>query len=100
MQPVGVTRTYLGISVYEGAYTYRGMHIVPGWGGSMFEELMPAVFVPEEDWAPRSWGVTTRSTSAPSVSTGSWRPTTATGASRPRATRPVATASTVSTRWG
>ncbi len=57
MQPVGENRTYLGISVYEGAYTYRGMHIVPGWGGSMFEELMPAVFVPEEDWAPRSWGV-------------------------------------------
>ncbi len=57
MQPVGVTRTYLGIPVYEGAYTYRGMHIVPGWGGSMFEELMPAVFVPEETWAPRSWGV-------------------------------------------
>lgn len=57
MQPVGVSRTYLGIEVYEGAYTYRGMHIVPGWGGSMFEELMPAVFVPEEAWAPRSWGV-------------------------------------------
>ncbi len=57
MQPVGVDRTYLGVDVYEGAYTYRGMHIVPGWGGSMFEELMPAVFVPEEKWAPRSWGV-------------------------------------------
>ena len=57
MQPVGETRTYLGIDVYEGAYTYRGMHVVPGWGGSMFEELMPAVFVPEEIWAPRSWGV-------------------------------------------
>jgi hypothetical protein len=57
MQPVGETRTYLGIEVYEGAYTYRGMHIVPGWGGSMFEELMPAVFVPEETWAPRSWGL-------------------------------------------
>ena len=57
MQPVGVTRTYMGIKVYEGAYTYRGMNIVPGWGGSMFEELMPAVFVPEEVWAPRSWGV-------------------------------------------
>ena len=57
MQPVGETRTYLGIDVYEGAYTYRGMHVVPGWGGSMFEELMPAVFVPEEVWAPRSWGV-------------------------------------------
>jgi hypothetical protein len=56
MQPVGVTRNYLGIDVYEGAYTYRGMHIVPGWGGSMFEELMPNVFVPEEEWGPRSWG--------------------------------------------
>ncbi|MFL6130766.1 MAG: glucoamylase family protein [Mycobacteriales bacterium] len=57
MQPVGVTRTYYGIEVYEGAYTYRGMRIVPGWGGSMFEELMPDVFVPEASWAPRSWGV-------------------------------------------
>ncbi len=57
MQPVGETRTYLGLDVYEGAYTYRGMHIVPGWGGSMFEELMPDVFVPESRWAPRSWGV-------------------------------------------
>ncbi|WP_392544670.1 glucoamylase family protein [Oryzobacter telluris] len=57
MQPVGQTRTYLGVEVFEGAYTYRGMHIVPGWGGSMFEELMPAVFVPEETWAPNSWGV-------------------------------------------
>jgi Protein of unknown function (DUF3131)./Uncharacterized protein conserved in bacteria (DUF2329). len=56
MQPVGVTRTYFGIDVYEGAYTYRGMHIVPGWGGSMFEELMPDVFVPEATWAPNSWG--------------------------------------------
>jgi hypothetical protein len=57
MQPVGVTRTYYGIEVFEGAYTYRGMRIVPGWGGSMFEELMPAIFVPEERWAPRSWGI-------------------------------------------
>lgn len=57
MQPVGDTKSYLGIEVYEGAYTYRGMHIVPGWGGSMFEELMPDVFVPEASWAPRSWGV-------------------------------------------
>lgn len=57
MQPVGENRTYLGIDVYEGAYTYRGMHIVPGWGGSMFEELMPDVFVPEASWAPRSWGI-------------------------------------------
>jgi hypothetical protein len=56
MQPVGVHRTYYGIDVYEGAYTYRGMHIVPGWGGSMFEELMPDVFVDEAKLAPSSWG--------------------------------------------
>ncbi len=55
-QPAGVTRTYLGTDVYEGAYAYRGMRIVPGWGGSMFEELMPDVFVPEATWAPLSWG--------------------------------------------
>ncbi|MGW6445247.1 glucoamylase family protein [Lentzea sp. NPDC055074] len=55
-QPVGENRTYYGIEVFEGAYTYRGMRIVPGWGGSMFEELMPDVFVPEARWAPRSWG--------------------------------------------
>jgi hypothetical protein len=57
MEPVGQNRTYLGLEVYEGAYTYRGMHIVPGWGGSMFEELMPDMFVPETSWAPRSWGL-------------------------------------------
>ena len=56
-RPVGETRRYLGIDVFEGAYTYRGMRIVPGWGGSMFEALMPNMFVPEERWAPRSWGV-------------------------------------------
>ena len=56
MQPVGQQRRYYGIDVYEGAYTYRGMRIVPGWGGSMFEELMPDVFVDEAAWAPRSWG--------------------------------------------
>ncbi len=56
-QPVGVTRQYLGVNVFEGAYRYDGMRIVPGWGGSMFEALMPALFVPEEKWAPNSWGL-------------------------------------------
>ncbi|NYG06995.1 hypothetical protein BJ986_001482 [Phycicoccus badiiscoriae] len=56
-KPVGQHRSYLGIDVFEGAYTYRGMNIVPGWGGSMFEELMPDMFVPESSWAPRSWGL-------------------------------------------
>ena len=33
------------------------MNIVPSWGGSMFEALMVPLLVPEEEWAPRSWGV-------------------------------------------
>jgi hypothetical protein len=56
-KPVGDHRTYLGIDVFEGAFTYRGMHIVPSWGGDMFEALMPDLFVPEASWAPRSWGI-------------------------------------------
>ena len=54
--PEGKWRTYLGVDVYEGVYRYYDRLTVPGWGGSMFEELMPNVFVPEEDWAPQSWG--------------------------------------------
>ena len=57
MKPEGTTRTYLGVNVYEGHYTYRGMNIVPTWGGSMFEALMVPLLVPEEDWGPRSWGI-------------------------------------------
>ncbi|HYZ30566.1 MAG TPA: glucoamylase family protein [Thermoleophilaceae bacterium] len=56
-RPVGVTRTYYGVSVFEGAYPYAGMRVTPSWGGSMFEALMPALFVPEEQIAPWSWGV-------------------------------------------
>jgi Putative glucoamylase/Protein of unknown function (DUF3131) len=56
-RPVGVHRTYLGVDVFEGAYAYDGMLIVPGWGGSMFEALMPAMFVPEDVWGHRSWAI-------------------------------------------
>ena len=56
-KPVGEHRTYIGIDVFEGAYTYRGMRIVPSWGGDMFESLMPDLFVPESTWAPKAWGI-------------------------------------------
>jgi hypothetical protein len=56
-KPTGFQATYLGIKVFEGAYRYENFRVVPGWGGSMFEALMPALFVPEEEWAPRSWAV-------------------------------------------
>lgn len=56
-KPEGEVRNYRGIPVFEGHYTYRGIRIVPSWGGSMFEALMVPLFVPEERWAPRSWGI-------------------------------------------
>lgn len=56
-KPVGFDATYLGVDVFEGAYPYDGFRVVPSWGGSMFEALMPALFVPEDQWGPRSWGV-------------------------------------------
>jgi hypothetical protein len=57
MQPGGETHTYMGIEVFEGHYVYRGMRIVPSWGGSMFEALMVNLLVPEAEWGPQSWGV-------------------------------------------
>ena len=56
-KPAGQIREYLGVKVFEGSYSYRGLRIVPSWGGSMFEALMVTLFVPEDVWAPRSWGV-------------------------------------------
>jgi hypothetical protein len=55
-RPRGVTHTYLGTQVYDGALPYDGKLVTPSWGGSMFEALMPSLFVPEERWAPGSWG--------------------------------------------
>ncbi|SCF15175.1 hypothetical protein GA0074695_3820 [Micromonospora viridifaciens] len=54
---VGQWRTYLGVRVFEGAYRYRGMQLVPTWGGSMFEALMVPLFVPEEKWGRDSWAI-------------------------------------------
>jgi hypothetical protein len=55
-KPVGVTRQYFGVDVFEGAYEFNNTRLVPSWGGNLFEALMPALFVPEEKWAPASWG--------------------------------------------
>ena len=46
------------LRVFEGAYPYRDKLVVPSWGGSAFEAFMVPLVVPEEQWGPRSWGVT------------------------------------------
>ena len=63
-KPIGVDRRYEvqgatngRVTVFEGAYPYENYLTVPGWGGSMFEALMPNLFVPEEKWAPQSWKI-------------------------------------------
>ena len=55
-RPIGFTRTYYGVPTYDGALPYNGTLVTPSWGGSMFEALMPSLFIPEEQWAPGSWG--------------------------------------------
>jgi Putative glucoamylase/Protein of unknown function (DUF3131) len=57
-KPVGAWKSYCGVKVFEGAYPYRGRRLVPTWGGSMFEALMPALVVPERLWGAKSWAVT------------------------------------------
>jgi Putative glucoamylase/RTX calcium-binding nonapeptide repeat (4 copies)/Protein of unknown function (DUF3131) len=55
-RPYGERARYFGVDVFEGAYPYFGARVTPSWGGSMFEALMPPLFVPEDRWAPGSWG--------------------------------------------
>ncbi|HTV24438.1 MAG TPA: glucoamylase family protein [Polyangiaceae bacterium] len=58
-KPVGRWQSYLGVDVFEGAYADGAAgRLVPTWGGSMFEALMPTLVVPEAEWAPNSWAVT------------------------------------------
>jgi hypothetical protein len=54
-RPVGFHRTYFGVDVFDGAYPYGDTRVTPAWGGSMFEALMPTLFVPEEVWGGGSW---------------------------------------------
>jgi putative glucoamylase/uncharacterized protein DUF3131 len=54
-KPAGRFVDHLGVPVFEGSYTYRGLKFVPTWGGDMFEELMPDLFVPEVEWGRDSW---------------------------------------------
>ena len=56
-KPRGVSQTYDGVTVFEGTYRYADMRLVPSWGGSMFEALMPTLFVPEEQWGLQSWAI-------------------------------------------
>lgn len=54
--PKGQWRTHRGITVFEGYYLYEGLPIVPAWGGSLFEFLMPTLVLKEHELARSSLG--------------------------------------------
>ncbi|MDP3704100.1 MAG: glucoamylase family protein [Candidatus Omnitrophota bacterium] len=58
--PQGEYRTYRGHDVFQGYYTYSDSAgetpIVPSWGGSLFEFLMPTLVVDEQQLAPLGLG--------------------------------------------
>lgn len=56
----GHVRKWLGHEVREDYYVYQGLKVVPSWGGSMFEFLMPALFIDEARYAPKSLGINNR----------------------------------------
>ena len=45
-----------GFPMMGGWYEWKGLRYVPSWGGSMFEALMPTLFLDERALAPRSLG--------------------------------------------
>jgi len=49
-----------GVDVFQGYYELDGERFVPSWGGSMFEALMPALYINEKDLAPEGLGANNR----------------------------------------
>ncbi|MCS7151199.1 MAG: hypothetical protein NZ928_02285 [Endomicrobia bacterium] len=45
------------IKVFEGYYEYEELKVVPSWGGSMFEALMPLMVIDEQNWAKKSFAI-------------------------------------------
>ncbi len=55
--PGGIFKKYLGIDIFEGYYEYEGMKIVPSWGGSIFEGLMPTMVIKEAELGKKNLGL-------------------------------------------
>ncbi|MCU9612687.1 DUF3131 domain-containing protein [Caldibacillus lycopersici] len=56
-QPEGEYVNINGINVYEGHYEYEGIKYVPSWGGSMFEALMPTLYLNEKELGTKALGL-------------------------------------------
>jgi hypothetical protein len=51
-----IEKEYDGIKYWDGYYEHNGTRYVPSWGGSMFEALMPGLFINERKFAPEGLG--------------------------------------------
>jgi len=56
-QPKGKQIDKNGLYYFQGYYQYGDMKIVPSWGGSLFEVLMPALVLNEKGEAKDSFGI-------------------------------------------
>jgi len=55
-KPLGKEKDIEGNWVFGGMYRYEDYYIVPSWGGSMFEFLMPTLVLKEKELSPRGLG--------------------------------------------
>ncbi len=55
-RPFGKKRVYYGHTIFQGYYKVWGTKIVPSWGGSLFEFLMPSLLINEKEDSPKSFG--------------------------------------------
>ncbi len=55
--PQGKEVKKYGVTYLQGYYTYGGERIVPSWGGSLFEFLMPSLMVKEKELSPKGLGL-------------------------------------------
>jgi hypothetical protein len=54
-KPVGTWEAREGVGYFQGHYVVDSKKIVPSWGGSLFEFLMPTLVIPEGRLAPQSF---------------------------------------------
>ena len=56
-QPDGDWKQYDSLNYFEGYYNYKNIKVIPSWGGSMFEYLMPGILFDELRAAPYGMGL-------------------------------------------
>lgn len=47
----------MGCKFYGGTYNWNGEAVVPSWGGSMFEALLPPLIIDEDKFSPKALGL-------------------------------------------